>query len=1109
MKQDAASPSPVSAIQRGSAYFQNDCFIQAIAEYEQALEEHPALQDQIRFCIAFCKSKIQNQDVSTDSFLFHELEAPKDAPDFCPPSHYKNWKQDKRSAMQRQMQVNLIADHALFSIVINWQESCQYESLVETITSISDQAYGNIEVILQVKPSLVEHAKRIGIDFNEVYALKRGLFIEVIDQDQTSISSLKRTIRDLRGSYIMFLNPGSKLDILTFSIVNFHLHQSSHAGHAKIILIDYEEVETITGDLSPYFYGGWDSDFIASYGVQPDTLAFSKELLIEAPLNEAKCIQDILLGATRCLKPGDPSVLHVPELLLQVQDTKKIAIMNNQAMPEPLEPLSIIIPNKDAPLLLEKCLEFALRNGESFEHEVIIVDNGSLTEETNTLYKSLNHYSWIKILQGPSSFNYSVLVNRGAREAKNPVLLLLNNDVEIDSLSTLLQARKALQREEVGAVGVTLMYPDKSVQHAGISLTSDIKAAHILRYAQKPYRPTVSRYLKHPRNVQAVTGACMLVKKLDYLRVGGHNEIDLPVEFNDIDFCLKIRESGLRVLYMPADGITHHESFSRGKEITSAIISMRHQATSYMRRYWAKQFERDPFQSPNLDINECPIPFLKAPNQNTRYRHRHEESLTYENQRKQSTAQVSEKDIKDIVFDSNWYLDTYSDVKEAGIDAYQHYMSAGWKEGRLPAEDFLIYQYKKTYQEPNSDEKNIILDIYDRISNGDLRLEHVRSFRGNTRNNEPFSGYLEDSVAVYGYLTSEIGLGQAARTLCRSLDELRVPSSFHAYSIPGRENDDEYKSKLSTTNRSRISVAMLPLTEAKILERNIYPGRLNILYGVWELLLPPSDSLPIIRLYDEIWVPSTFVQQSLLTAGIISTVIPHAIPICDRAQLVLDRNRKESLNMTVLVFLDFDSFFSRKNPLAAIEAFKLAFKDNSSVELIVKVRGAGSSQDRLRLSALIESQNQITLLDQTLTREGMDALIANCDCFLSLHRSEGSGFGCAEALALGKIVIATDFGGTTDFITTDTGYPVDYDLRPVHDGEYTLYEQGQTWAEPSVEHAAKLLSQVYTHREEAHLRANYGRVFMIENFSTKAVAAKIGQWFASKGLLLSGYQSMS
>ena len=152
------------------------------------------------------------------------------------------------------------------------------------------------------------------------------------------------------------------------------------------------------------------------------------------------------------------------------------------------------------------------------------------------------------------------------------------------------------------------------------------------------------------------------------------------------------------------------------------------------------------------------------------------------------------------------------------------------------------------------------------------------------------------------------------------------------------------------------------------------------------------------------------------------------------------------------------------------------------------------------LTETASADSRIEIVDKTLNRHEMDALMQGCDVFISLHRSEGFGFGAAEALAAGKAVVATDYAGTTDFITPETGYPVAYDLVSLKKGDYPGWE-GQAWAEPKLEAAVAALRSIYEDRSTARAKALRGQALLREQFAPSAVGARVRELLQNLGCL--------
>lgn len=267
------------------------------------------------------------------------------------------------------------------------------------------------------------------------------------------------------------------------------------------------------------------------------------------------------------------------------------------------EPLvSILIPNKDQKDTLKKCIDSILNNTEYRNYEIIIIENNSVEQATFDYYKELSYNSKIRILYWKDAFNYSAINNYGVREARGEYLLLLNNDVEVIGGDWLTEMLGHCQRKEVGIVGAKLLYPDQTIQHAGIIMGLGGVAGHAYFGADKDEVGYFARAILQ-QDLSAVTAACLMVKRDVYNEVGGLEET-LKVAFNDVDFCLKVRERGYLVVFTPYAVLYHYESKSRGKENTLEKIQRFENEINYMEEKWSKYIDNDPYYNPNLSLKK-------------------------------------------------------------------------------------------------------------------------------------------------------------------------------------------------------------------------------------------------------------------------------------------------------------------------------------------------------------------------------------------------------------------------------------------------------------------------------------------------------------------------
>lgn len=330
----------------------------------------------------------------------------------------------------------------------------------------------------------------------------------------------------------------------------------------------------------------------------------------------------------------------------------------------------------------------------------------------------------------------------------------------------------------------------------------------------------------------------------------------------------------------------------------------------------------------------------------------------------------------------------------------------------------------------------------------------------------------EFGVNVAGYLTGEFGLGESARAIVRSLEAVGVPCALNNIEVPWHRNSDRTLKGFLDANPYRfnliaVNVDMAPaFYEMKGAE--YFRDRYNIAIWFWELSSFPDEWISRFNDYQEIWVASQFCAEALTRVSPIP-VIKMSWPIeRDELEAVCDKARfglRES-DFVFLFTFDFMSSFERKNPMAIIEAFREAFGEQDEVALVLKTINSGTdSENRNRLK---EAANglRVRIIDMHLDRADMNSLFASCDCYVSLHRSEGLGLGLARCMSMGKPVIATAYSGNLDFMNVNNSFLVRYRLVEL-DRDYGAYRKGSVWAEPDVTHAAELMRAVYEHGDAA------------------------------------------
>ncbi len=261
--------------------------------------------------------------------------------------------------------------------------------------------------------------------------------------------------------------------------------------------------------------------------------------------------------------------------------------------------MSLIILTRDRSDMLQTCVDSIISKTRYAPYEIVIVDNDSREPETHALFEKLRRENAVRVLSRPGPFNFSALNNAAAREVHGSILGLLNNDIEVKDGEWLTELVSLSARDEIGCVGCKLLYPDGRIQHAGVYLGLGGIAGHGFRFAAKD-DPGYLRRMLMVHDVSAVTAACLFVRKAVFEQVGGLDEKDLGVAYNDVDFCLKVRAAGYLNLWTPFAELIHYESASRGRDFTPAKARRYRTEVNALRRRWGQQLFSDPYYSPHL-----------------------------------------------------------------------------------------------------------------------------------------------------------------------------------------------------------------------------------------------------------------------------------------------------------------------------------------------------------------------------------------------------------------------------------------------------------------------------------------------------------------------------
>ena len=348
-------------------------------------------------------------------------------------------------------------------------------------------------------------------------------------------------------------------------------------------------------------------------------------------------------------------------------------------------------------------------------------------------------------------------------------------------------------------------------------------------------------------------------------------------------------------------------------------------------------------------------------------------------------------------------------------------------------------------------------------------------------------------VTLIAYIRAEMGLGEAARSDARAMEAAAIDFDIlnFEYGNPGRMADLSWQHKECVDAPGEVVLMHINpdflLLAKQGLPKEFFNKRYLIVYWAWELEEIPEDWIPALDEVDEVWVPSNFVKAAIEQHAKVPVVtIPHCLNIEPSVEFSKSYFGLPENSYIFLAMFDTNSVAERKNPFAAINAFKRAFdRNDKSVCLVLKVNSSGGKDESALMSAISAYPN-IRLIHQTRTRSEINSLLTNIDCYVSLHRSEGFGLGPAEAMCLGKATIITNWSGSTDFMTPDNCMAIDYRLVEL-ERAYGPYRRGQRWAEPDIEQAVEAMRTLVANPElgtEAGLRAQQT---IRESFSPSAV----------------------
>jgi GT2 family glycosyltransferase len=534
-------------------------------------------------------------------------------------------------------------------LVVQSQTSFNYEPLISIVVpsfepnlgymkamleSVRAQSYLKWELILVDSGAYNSGVEALVQELNEARIKRVGL-----ESNLGIVGNTNLGIDQAQGDFIAFLDYD---DLITPNALYEYVSAINKEPEVGALYCDEDVFERENDFKMPVFKTELNRDLLYCHNYVTHLLMVKKQVLEEIGLSyeEVNGAQDYDL--TLRVSETNHKIVHVPHVLYhwrmhaestsgdnatskpyahvagQVALTRHFERRGIQArvedgaipytyrvryeLPSPKPAVDIIIPSMDHIDVLDRCLQSILTKASYDNYRILVVENNSTKDETFAYYERMQaEHDKVKVIAWGESFNYSKVINFGAEHSSAEYMLFLNNDTEVISPDFIEEMLGYLQRPEVGVVGAKLYFHDKLVQHAGMLIGPHNTVVHVNQNLPATHGGYLSR-AERPGNFSSVTGACQMVKREAFDKVGGYTP-QFTVGFNDADFCCKLTEAGYLVVFTPYAELYHYEFVSRGREVGDELKMKRwQQEKELMMSTWPEYFTKgDPYSNRNLD----------------------------------------------------------------------------------------------------------------------------------------------------------------------------------------------------------------------------------------------------------------------------------------------------------------------------------------------------------------------------------------------------------------------------------------------------------------------------------------------------------------------------
>ncbi len=509
------------------------------------------------------------------------------------------------------------------------------EWVAEAIESVINQVYPHWELCIADDGSKDEEIRKILSSYQQ----KDSRIKVTFRASNGHISAASNSALEMAcGDYIALLDHD---DILPLHALFRVVKTINQFPHLKLIYSDEDKIDENSVRSQPYFKCDWNPELFYSQNMISHLGVYAADLVkkIGGFRIGYEGSQDYDLALRFIERINREDIFHIPRVLYHwrihdnstssIQDSKAYAFTSGQKaieehfqrtgtkasvepmnpgfyrikyeLPDPLPMVTLIILTRNKSDLLNNCINSILTKTSYPNYEILIVDNDSDEEETLHYLERIQYEAKVRCIRDERPFNFSALCNNGVNTAEGEYIGLINNDIEVITPEWLNEMVAIAAQNGVGAVGAKLLYPDNTIQHSGIIMGIGGVASHAHKHQHSSSYGYFGRAVLL-QEMTAVTAACCLIRKSTYEVIGGFDEVNLPVAFNDVDFCIRLKRAGFRNIYTPFATLYHHESVSRGKDDTEEKNARFQNEQAFMNDKWGTFLHNDPAYNPNLTL---------------------------------------------------------------------------------------------------------------------------------------------------------------------------------------------------------------------------------------------------------------------------------------------------------------------------------------------------------------------------------------------------------------------------------------------------------------------------------------------------------------------------